>query len=202
MAADTALLTVIPESSLAPAPSMPIPLARADAVSFEQLFRRHYPELVRVARALGVEPGAAEDLAQEAFVVAHTKLEREGIGSNPRAWLYSIARRLAANHRRSRRRARAREDAAPAPTESHTPEELTQRRQAAQILQRFLDDLPTQQREAFVLYELEGLNAPQVQEILGISTETVHARVRLARGKFKRVLERLDAQRRRGERSA
>src|SRR5690349_5855737 len=64
------------------------------------LLKQYFTPVWRVARRLGVPDSAAEDLAQQVFVVASSKLE--GIEPHAeRAFLLGTAARLAANHRRS-----------------------------------------------------------------------------------------------------
>jgi RNA polymerase sigma-70 factor (ECF subfamily) len=43
-------------------------------------------------------------------------------------------------------------------------------------------------REAFVLFELEELSAPEVARLLGVSVGTVASRVRLAREQIRKTL--------------
>ncbi len=156
---------------------------------FDSLFRTHYPTIVRHARALGVEDGAAEDVAQEVFVIAHRKIpDLEGPAT--RTWLFAIARRVCANHRRKVSRAKAKNDEAPAPVAGPDPEQFTERRKAAQVLLGFLDGLPDEQREVFVLFDIEKLRAKQVAEVVGIPVNTVYSRLNRARGKLQRVLSR------------
>jgi RNA polymerase sigma factor (sigma-70 family) len=67
---------------------------------------------------------------------------------------------------------------------------MAERAHAAMLLQRFLDGLPEAQRLAFVLYEIDELDANEAGEALGIAPGTVHARVRLAREKLDRFVAR------------
>jgi len=56
---------------------------------------------VRLAlAALLPESASVEDLAQETFVTAFTKLREYRIGTDFRAWIQAVARNLAANERR------------------------------------------------------------------------------------------------------
>jgi RNA polymerase sigma-70 factor (ECF subfamily) len=56
--------------------------------------------------------------------------------------------------------------------------------QALRHLQRLLDALSDDQREVFVLTELEQLTAPEISEALGLNLNTVYSRLRLARRAF------------------
>jgi len=74
---------------------------------FENLVREHQAGLRAFIRALGVDDGWVDDLAQEAFIVAYRRLEDYETGTDFGKWLRSIARNLVANERRkSARRSR------------------------------------------------------------------------------------------------
>src|SRR5262245_66551961 len=85
----------------------------SDAADFPSELERHRAFLQRLARELVRGEAAAEDLVQDAFVRA---LERPPLsGAALRPWLARVARRLAINRARSRRRSDARERRAAVP---------------------------------------------------------------------------------------
>src|SRR5438270_12575710 len=69
--------------------------------AWRELYEAEYPRLLRALIAIGGDPDAAEDAAQEAFVKAHrTGLERL---DRPGAWLLVVGTRELLRHRRRRR---------------------------------------------------------------------------------------------------
>ena len=70
------------------------------------------------------------------------------------------------------------------------PEELVARRDAAAVVERFLDTLDPEQRAVFVLAQLEGLDVPEIARTLGIKLNTAYSRLRLARRRFDRIVAR------------
>jgi RNA polymerase sigma factor (sigma-70 family) len=66
------------------------------------LIRRHWASVRRYLRILGAEPAAADDLAQDVFVVALRK-GIEDRGARTAAWLRRTARFLFLDHSRKRR---------------------------------------------------------------------------------------------------
>lgn len=75
----------------------------ADTGGFEAAVRPHYVSLVRrLVLVLGDERDA-EDVAQDAYLEAYRSWARFD-GADVRAWLYTIALRLAFDHLRGRRR--------------------------------------------------------------------------------------------------
>jgi RNA polymerase sigma-70 factor (ECF subfamily) len=77
--------------------------SKGDPDAFEAAVRPHYANLVRrLVLVLGDERDA-EDIAQDAYLRAFRSWDRFD-GTDVRAWLYTIALRLAFNHLRGRRR--------------------------------------------------------------------------------------------------
>jgi RNA polymerase sigma-70 factor (ECF subfamily) len=73
------------------------------------------------------------------------------------------------------------------------------RSEAARMLHEFLVALPEEQRLVFVLYEMDGANANEIAEAVGISRNTVHSRVRLIREKLARFVGRERAKEKRSD---
>lgn len=169
--------------------------ARPDA-SFEALFRAHFGFVYQNLRRLGVPPASVEDAAQEVFVVV---LRRWGapVGSI-RGWLFGIARRVAWRHRRaSARRTRLVQAlAAETPLPADGPAVVAER-EAAALLEQFLDRLDDDKRAVFLLAELEQMTAPEIARALGVKENTVYSRLRAARQEFDRNFERLRLRERR-----
>jgi RNA polymerase sigma-70 factor (ECF subfamily) len=159
---------------------------------FAAMFRSHYVRVRRWVQALGVT-AEADDVAQEVFLIAHRRIDSLRADASVKAWLYGIARGVCENHRRGRAREQARRDRLASPAAVGDPEHAAGQRQGAALLQDFLEQLPDDQREAFVLYDIEGMSAPEVAEALGLAAELVHSRVRSAREKLRRFVERQKA---------
>ncbi len=70
------------------------------------------------------------------------------------------------------------------------PEDEAERRQALAAASQAVLDLPFQQREAFVLYELEGLSGAEVATLLSVPIGTVWTRLHHARKRFERAMRR------------
>jgi RNA polymerase sigma-70 factor, ECF subfamily len=89
-----------PESSV---DSRAVPGTRNDPGAFEAAVRPHYAPLVRRLVVVLRDEQDAEDVAQDAYLRAFRSWDRFD-GSDVRAWLYTIALRLAFNQLRRRRR--------------------------------------------------------------------------------------------------
>lgn len=173
--------------------------ARVDVPQFAELYEAHFDFVWRTARRLGCPDDALDDVTQDVFVVVHRKLPEFEGRSSLKTWLYAITRRVVSDHRRKHRRRRPASTPFQderAPCAGASPQELAARQQAAMLLYAFLDSLPDEQREVFVLAELEQMTAPEIAEATGAKLNTVYSRLRLARRAFERVVARQAAQRR------
>src|SRR4051812_37803321 len=70
-----------------------------DAV-FAWFFQAEYPSVVRTVALLLQDSGAAEDIAQEAFVRLHLHWSKVSGYDRPDAWVRRVALNLAATHAR------------------------------------------------------------------------------------------------------
>jgi len=76
---------------------------RLDPPGFAELFRACYPSLRTVAAAQAGRR-EADDVVQQAAIVALERLDRFEAGTDFRAWMAAIVRGVARNHRRSNTR--------------------------------------------------------------------------------------------------
>jgi RNA polymerase sigma-70 factor (ECF subfamily) len=155
-----------------------------------------YFELVwRTACRLGAPTARTDDIAQEVFLVAARRLEDIDPGRE-RAFLIGVTVRLTANVRRAVS-AKA-ELADELNFERHVdpspqPDELVDQLRLRAVLDQILSSLPADQREVFVLSEIEGLSGPEVAAALGLPIGTVASRLRRARARFKMQVKRFRA---------
>jgi RNA polymerase sigma-70 factor (ECF subfamily) len=174
-------------------PILPSAVAEAARPTFRALYDAHAAFVWRTLRRLGVPPAYLEDACQEAFMVVHKKLSSFD-GASPKSWLFAIAMRVAADHRkrahvrRERSVAEVPETVIPAP--QHTDLE---RRRTRDLLQSVLDDLDEDKRAVFVLYELEGMPMPEIAKTLGCPLQTAYSRLHSARERVKSAVSRKEA---------
>ncbi len=152
-----------------------------------RLYREHAAAVHRGLRRWGVPDGLADDALQETFLIASRKLgEFEG-RSTHLTWLFGIALRVARGVRR-RRTHEALDERDPEDDRSLVDEQVDARR-AARVLDGLLAALDEEQREVFVLAELEELTAPEIAEITGAKLNTVYSRLRLARAAVQKAFD-------------
>ena len=163
--------------------------------TFEDVYEQHVDFAWRCLARLGVRPEGLPDAAQELFLVVHRRLPEFQGRSSIKTWLFAIALRVARRHQRDRRRqpAAAGELATTAPDPGRTPHESAQRGEAVRLLYSLLDELTTEQREVFVMAELEELTAPEIATLAEMPVNTVYSRLRGARFAFEQALSRARA---------
>lgn len=82
--------------------------ARLSAEDFVAQLQAHYPRLWLVAAGLTNDRSVAEDIVQDAVMIAWQKRESFVPGSHFAAWLVQIIRRIAANYHRKNKNRRTR----------------------------------------------------------------------------------------------
>jgi RNA polymerase sigma-70 factor (ECF subfamily) len=167
----------------------------ADALDVAQIHDEHADFVWRSLQRLGVREMDLEDALQEVFIVVHRKLATYDGNARLSTWLFGICLRVAAGQRRKAhlRRERASTDWEDAPDDRPhaNPEASAMRREAEQRLERALDALGLERRAVFVMFEIEGMPAPAIAELLGVPVGTVYSRLSTARAEFSRAAERL-----------
>src|SRR5262249_19639411 len=133
-----------------------------------------------------------EDAVQDVFVVAHRRLADFRGDSRASTWLTSIAIKVARDHRRRHQRKATDplpDAAAHLPDPAALPDERAALREAARRAMALIERLEVNQREVFVLSELEQFSAPEIAELTDTPLNTVYSRLRLARQAFSRLAD-------------
>lgn len=171
-----------------------------EAALFEVLMRRYNQRLYRVARAILGNDAEVEDVMQETYLRAYSRLGQFAGRARFSTWLTRIAaHEAAARNRRSIRDLFAPFDAFVRASRSgpagHAstgldPERRLLQEEARALLERALDALTPDARAVFVLREVEGLDTAETAEVLEVSEEAVRTRLLRARSMLRRELSR------------
>jgi RNA polymerase sigma factor (sigma-70 family) len=159
---------------------------------FGQLYDRHFPDIYRyIASRLG--PGDADDVTAETFIDAFRRRGSfDPARGSVRPWLFGIATRLVAQHRRAearRYRALARTPADPDPGGHDDRVAAVVSAQARRgPLLRALAALSEPDRDVLLLIALGGLSYEEVAAALSIPPGTVASRLSRARRKVRDAL--------------
>lgn len=153
-----------------------------------QLYIDHADEVWRWLGTLGVREADQPDVLHDTFVAAFESLASFEGRSTPRTWLFSIASHVA-SHRRERAYMRREVQQDPPEDACHGagPEDAASVRQAAEILELILAELPEEQRVAFRLFEIGGMTGAEIAELTDAPLATVFSRLRAARAHVERA---------------
>jgi RNA polymerase sigma-70 factor (ECF subfamily) len=159
---------------------------------FGEVYEAHFDFVWRSARRLGVPAASLDDVVQDVFVTVYRRLPDFEARSQLKTWIFGILRHTVRDFRRSlRRKPTSALEHEPAATEELNPQEAAARREGQRMLHAVLDTLDEDQREVFILCELEQLSAPEVASALDLNLNTVYSRLRAARQAFDAGLKRV-----------
>ena len=171
---------------------------KGDVAAFNQLVRTYQTLVYRTAyRVLG-DGASAEDATQDALVSAYKHL-RDYRGGSFKAWLLRIVTNACYDQLRvKQRRPTASLDAMlidpdnPAPGADRaapdSPQEIAERRELGEVIQRGLATLPPDQRVTLVLADIEGFSYDEVAASTGTNVGTVKSRLSRARAALRDFL--------------
>jgi RNA polymerase sigma factor (sigma-70 family) len=150
---------------------------RGETGAFGLIVERYQRVVVAVAFAAVRDRVLAEDIAQDTFVMAWSKLGSLKDSERLPAWLCGIARNLA----RARRRKLDREQSEVDVAGGSTPYDQLDERQTEAIVADALARVPETFREPLLLFYCEERSAKDVARMLGTTDQAVHQR--LSRGR-------------------
>jgi RNA polymerase sigma-70 factor (ECF subfamily) len=163
--------------------------APGDPARLGELFVAHHRFIWRLLRRLGLTDEAADDTAQQTFLIAAERLADIKRGSE-RSFLYGTAIRLHRDFRRAELRM-VHDSGHDLLSAAPSVEERIDEGRALALLDRVLSEMEQSLREVFVLFELERLPTHEIAELCGIPSGTAASRLRRAREQFHARVQRL-----------
>lgn len=153
---------------------------------FRELALPHTRALYGTAFRLVRNPHDAEDLVQETLLRAYKGFDRFALGTNIRAWLFTILHRARADVFRKKGRS-------PVTVELEGEGPATPAPQAAlasghEELDRALAGLPEVFRAAVVLRDVQEFSYAEIAQILGVPIGTVMSRIHRGRALLREAL--------------
>lgn len=161
----------------------PIPVARP---TFREVYDQYFAFVWRSAAHRGVPSSALDDVVQEVFIVVDRKLPEFEGRSTLRFWIAGIVRKVVADFVRKRGNRQVADEPLvyePASERELPPDEL-ERRHALVLLDSILSQMSGEQREVFVLCEIEGLSGAEAAQLMELNENTLWTRLRAARRIF------------------
>ena len=162
--------------------------------AMEELYRRYFPTVYRWAFRLAGPGADMEDICHEVFIAVYSNLKNFKGDSSFSTWLYGVTRYTISYYLRKKKILKffnfggdSREEEIPSLHKS--PLQSAEEREATQAIYDILDKLPKDQREVFVLFELEEMTGEEISELLGVNVNTVFSKLYHARKKIRRIME-------------
>jgi RNA polymerase sigma-70 factor (ECF subfamily) len=160
-----------------------------DPEAFTGVVRRHGGRLVALCARLTGDRGLGEELAQEALARAFAALGSWRGEGGFKAWLTRVAVNACRDWQKAGARAERPAELDPAALATALdPEREAMGRELGAALAAAVARLPPANREAFVLFHVEGLPYEEIHAITGVSVTALKVRVHRAR---QRLLEEL-----------
>ena len=167
---------------------------QGDCEAFNLLVKKYQPKVRRLIGRFIADSAEVEDLSQEAFIKAYRAIAQFQGKSAFYTWLYKIAVNTAKNHLITRRKKRhgtidlplevekdEKEQAAAFVADFQSPEDLLISQEIAKTVQKALNKLSDELRQAIELREFEGLAYDEIAKQLNIPIGTVRSRIFRAR---------------------
>ena len=172
--------------------------AAGELGAFDVLYGRHELAVWRfVFRSVKVQ-AEADDLLQDVWFAVARNAARYEVKAKFRTWLFTLAHHRLVDHLRTARHhtsldasdddARRLADTLVADSGFGPVRQLQSREQAAALIAA-VEQLPLQQREAFLLQAEGELGVQEIAEATGVNFETAKSRLRYARASLRQHLK-------------
>ena len=168
-----------------------------DSEAFGSLIDRYQPRLYNAMVHFLRDRTEAEDVVQDAFVLAMTKLDSFKGNSQFYTWLYRIAHNAAISKLRKKRPTVSldggkNDEQSPGfavPDDGERPGERMEKQEQIQILMNAMDRLSDQHRSILILREMEGMDYEAIAGVLQLPVGTVRSRLHRARITLREIME-------------
>jgi len=174
-----------------------IEAARAgDGPALEALLTLHAPAVLRFGQKMCRHPEDAQDVLQEALLAAARSVRDFRGDSSFATWLFTIVRSFCIKKRRVSKFAPTETvsldhhaGAARIASSAPLPDEAAADHELSHALNEAIAELEEANREVLLLRDVEGMTAPEVASVLGISVDAVKSRLHRARVQVRARLE-------------
>ena len=172
----------------------------ADPEAQRRVVEAYLPQILRASRAAGLDAPAAEDVVQSTFLTFFEKAATFEGRSQVRTWLFGILYRKIQEARRKGRREKPTDEIEAIVDRrfdergnwANPPQDIEQLLEGVEIrdaIDGCLEGIPTRQRMAFVLREVEGLVGDEICKILDVSHTNLGVLIFRARNRLRECLE-------------
>ncbi|GAB4291802.1 MAG: sigma-70 family RNA polymerase sigma factor [Myxococcota bacterium] len=166
-----------------------------EAAAYETLYRLYFPTVYRWIFRLGGAEADVEDICHDVFLVVFRNIRHFRGDSRFSSWLYGITKKTVSYHFRKKRMLEffgfgEKMNDEEIPSSHKSPLQSAEERDATTKLYALLEKLPPNQREVFILFELEEMSGEEISSLLKVNINTVFARLFHARKKLRAMASR------------
>ncbi|SKB38831.1 RNA polymerase sigma-70 factor, ECF subfamily [Sphingobacterium nematocida] len=167
-------------------------IAQGDEKAFNVFFEQHHTSVFNFCIPILQDRKLCEELVQEVMLKIWQMGEELLDIQNIDGYLRRLARNKAIDFLRMQQSRKRANDffVAQAEISSKETEERILLREARKLLDQAIENLSSQQREVYCLFESEGLNSYQISEKLNISRSTVQTHLKVAKKNIRDYLRR------------
>lgn len=159
----------------------------AETSTFKRELLATLPNLRAFAVSLSGRHDKADDLVQDTVMKAWAKQDSFELGTNIKAWLFTILRNEF--YSQMRKRGREVQDTDGAFTERMAVHPAQYGHMDLADFKKALDGLPADQREAIILIGASGFSYEEAADICNCAVGTMKSRVSRARARLQQVLQ-------------
>jgi len=168
--------------------------------AFGALVDRYQPRLFNAMVHFLRDKTEAEDVVQDAFVLAMTKLDSFKGNSQFYTWLYRIAHNVAISKLRKKRPTMSldygtKDNPSPGfgiPDDGEQPGDRLEKEEQIQTLMSAMERLSDEHRSILILREMEGMDYEAIAGVLQLPVGTVRSRLHRARATLREIMETTD----------
>ena len=178
-------------------------LRNKEEQAYRELIERYSDLVYSTAYAIVQNELDAEDLTQECFVEITNAIYRFKGESKLSTWMYRIVTNLALYHLRSKKRKKRfgflfsiddsenKSNPIQSLNTTETPYQILEQKEKSKLLFSALNQLPENQRIAFILHNMEQQSYKEICEIMELSLSAVESLIFRAKQNLRKQLEEL-----------
>ncbi|MBS1946293.1 MAG: RNA polymerase sigma-70 factor [Bacteroidetes bacterium] len=150
-------------------------MSKDDQAAFTKIFDHYEPRIYPFVLKMTRSQVAAEEIVQELFINLWTSRALAMQIGNPRSYLFRMAvnRTLRYMQKSSRHAILVQKASGRMTVEKNVTEEMIDLKETEELINKAVEQLPTQQKKIYLLSRRQGLNNEQIAEQLNISKSTV-----------------------------
>lgn len=153
--------------------------------AFKELYYRYSNKLFAYCRRIISDISAAEDIFQEAFIALLNNAKAGKKITSVPAYLIAVTRNLSLNYKRNHNKQFIDIDS----LELGNYDKMYEDKEISELINRALELLPENYREAIVLYNYMGISYEEIAEIKNCSINNIKTWISRGKQKLKEILQ-------------